>query len=134
MAEVVKVDNVEASLDAAAAGDDKHSYDHHHHGNEKLIKVDQHMKKYDVDGDGVFSPDEVRNIVRDMEEAEQQAKNMGRLAAVVFVTALCLCGALLGLMFAAKEAHISGGVQKDLSGNPVSSAGLKSYASMFEFP
>ena len=54
------------------------------------------MKKYDIDGDGVFSPDEVRNIVRDMEEAEQTAKNMGRLAAVVFVTALCLCGALLG--------------------------------------
>lgn len=136
MAEVVSANNVEASLETVDDG--KHGYDHHHHGNEKLIKLDQHMRKYDVDGDGVFSPDEVRNIVRDMEEAEQQAKNMGRLAAVVFVTALCLCGALLGLMFAAneasKEGHISGGVQKDLSGNPVSSAGLKSYASMFEFP
>jgi hypothetical protein len=118
--------------------DKRHNYDDHHHGNEKLVKLDQHMAKYDTDGDGVFSPEEVRNIVRDMESAEQSAKNMGKLAAIVAIVGLCLCGALLGLMFAAneasKEGHIDGGVSVDLDGNLVQTAQQKAYASMFDFP
>ena len=55
----------------------------------------------------------------------QQAKNMGRLAAAVAIVGICLCGALLGLMFAAneasKEGHVKGAVSVDLNGNPVES-------------
>jgi hypothetical protein len=50
---------------------------------------------------------------------------MGRLAAAVAIVGICLCGALLGLMFAAneasKEGHVKGAVSVDLNGNPVES-------------
>jgi hypothetical protein len=117
----------------------KHTYDHHHHGNEKLIQLDEHMKKYDTDGDGVFSPDEVRNIVRDMEIAQKSAKSMGRIAAVVGAGGFVMCLALIGLMVAAneasKESHVEdGGIMRDLDGNPVQNKGLQSFAAMRDFP
>ena len=62
------------------------------------------MAKYDVNGDGVFSAEEVRNIVRDLEDTEEKAKNMGRLALAVTVCGLALCLALIGLMYGANEA------------------------------
>jgi hypothetical protein len=39
MAEVISSKNVEASLEVV--GDEKHGYDHHHHGNEKPMELDQ---------------------------------------------------------------------------------------------
>ena len=63
---------------------------------------------------------------------------MGRLAAAVAVVGLVLCGALLGLMFAAneasKEGHVDGSVSVDLKGNPVQSKPLQSFASLLDFP
>ena len=63
---------------------------------------------------------------------------MGRLAAAVSIVGICLCGALLGLMFAAneasKEGHVKGAVSVDLNGNPVESKPLQSFGSLLEFP
>ena len=96
------------------------------------------MAKYDVNGDGVFSAEEVRNIVRDLEDTEEKAKNMGRLALAVTVGGFALCLALIGLMVAANEAskenHVDGAVNVDLSGNPVQGETLKSFASLTDFP
>ena len=68
----------------------------------------------------------------------QQAKNMGRLAAAIAVVGLVLCGALLGLMFAAneasKEGHVDGSVSVDLTGSPVQSKPLQSFGSLLDFP
>jgi hypothetical protein len=68
----------------------------------------------------------------------QQAKNMGRLAAAIAVVGLLLCGALLGLMFAAneasKEGHVDGSVSVDLTGSPVQSKPLQSFGSLLDFP
>jgi hypothetical protein len=68
----------------------------------------------------------------------QQAKNMGRLAATIAVAGLLLCGALLGLMFAAneasKEGHVDGSVSVDLTGSPVQSKPLQSFGSLLDFP
>ena len=92
------------------------------------------MKKYDSNGDGVFSIQEVREIVRDMDNAKKEAKNMGRLAAAVAIVGLVLCGALLGLMFAAneasKEGHVKGAVNVDLNGKPVQTKPLQSFGSL----
>ena len=65
---------------------------------------------------------------------------MGRLAAVITLVGLALCGALLGLMFAAneasKEGHVDGPVSVDLNGHPVQSkpCSLQSFASLLDFP
>lgn len=141
MSDPFKASEVEGRLEKVNSyqdGDDKHSYDHHHDGNEKLRKLDEHMKKYDADGDGIFSPEEVRNIVRDMESAEKEAKNMGRIALGVGLGSLVLCLALIGLMVAANEAskenHIEKGVNRDLDGNPVMTKGLQSFAAMRDIP
>jgi len=107
-------------------------------GDGKLSAVEEMMKKYDTDGDGTFSIQEVKEIVRDMESAQKQAKNMGRLAAAIAVVGLVLCAALLGLMFAAneasKEGHIDGSVSVDLTGRPVQSKPLQSFGSLLDFP
>lgn len=52
--------------------------------------------QYDTDNDGTFSIKEVESIVEDMQEAQKQAKNMGRLACAIFLVMLGLCGALIG--------------------------------------
>jgi len=61
--------------------------------------------------------------VRDVDAAKKQARQMGYLAAGVIIFAVCLCGVLLGLMYAANEAskemHVVNGVEKDLSGDIV---------------
>ena len=123
-----------------------------------------HFYMYPItsNGDGNFSIEEVKEIVRDMETAQkvnafikplrkvgshvlthatfltQQAKNMGRLAAAVAVVGLVLCGALLALMFAAneasKEGHVDGSVNVDLKGNPVQTKPLQSFGSLLDFP
>jgi hypothetical protein len=107
-------------------------------GDGKLSPIEEICKKYDTDGDGTFSIQEVKEIVRDMDSAKNQAKNMGRLAAAVAIVAICLCGALLGLMFAAneasKEGHVKGAVSVDLNGNPVESKSLQSFGSLLTFP
>jgi len=96
------------------------------------------MKKYDTNGDGNFDVFEVREIVRDFTEAKKDAKNMGRLAGAIAVVGLVLCGALLGLMFAAneasKEGHVKGAVSVDLNGKPVESKALQSFGSLLTFP
>ena len=107
-------------------------------GDGKLSAVEEMMKKYDTDGDGTFSIQEVKEIVRDMETAKKSAKNMGRLAAAVAIVGICLCGALLGLMFAAneasKEGHVKGAVSVDLQGNAVETKPLQSFGSLLSFP
>jgi hypothetical protein len=40
MAAPLKTDELENSLASVESGK-KHEYDHHHHGNEKLMKLDQ---------------------------------------------------------------------------------------------
>ena len=71
-----------------------------HHNNSELEKA---CAKYDTNGDGTFSILEVQAVVRDMEQAKKDARNMGRLAAGVLVVAICLCGVLVALMIGANE-------------------------------
>jgi hypothetical protein len=63
---------------------------------------------------------------------------MGRLAAAIAVVGLVLCGAVLGLTFAAneafKEGHVDGSVSVDLTGSPVQTKPLQSFGSLLDFP
>ena len=75
---------------------------------------------YDTNNDGNFSMLEVEAIVRgkrnffpfpsaivkDMQTAQKEATNMGRLALAVAIVGLLFSGALLGLMFAANGTTI----------------------------
>ena len=65
--------------------------------------MERTCKKYDVDGDGVFSILEVERIVEDMQSAKKEATNMFRVAIAAIFTSLIMCGVLMGLMFAANE-------------------------------
>jgi len=107
-------------------------------GDGKLSDVEKACKKYDTNGDGVFSLLEVEAVVRDMKAAENEAKNMGRLATVVMIVGLLVCGALLGLMFAAneasKESHVKGGIMVDLSGNPTQTKPISSVVTLVDLP
>jgi hypothetical protein len=73
-----------------------------------------------------------------MKAAEMEAKNMGRLATVVMIVGLLVCGALLGLMFAAneasKESHVKGGIMVDLSGNPTQTKPISSVVTLVDLP
>lgn len=89
-----------------------------------LSPLEKIIKNYDVNRDGTFSISEVKAIVQDMDAAKKNARNMGRLAGVVVLIVMLLCGALLGLMFAANEAskeeHTQpGGRKVDLDGSIV---------------
>lgn len=65
-------------------------------------------------------------------------KNMGRFALAVAIVGLLLCGALLGLMFAAneasKESHVEGSVMVDLSGKPTQTKPVSSVATLVDMP
>lgn len=107
-------------------------------GDGQLGDLERMMMKYDTDGNGTFSASEVREIVRDMEQAKKEARNMGRLALAVAVVGILLAGALLGLMFAANEAskenHVKGAVSVDLNNNPVETKPLQAFGSLLSFP
>ena len=49
---------------------------------------------------------EVEAIVKDLEIAKKEAKNMGRLAICIAFISVLVCAALLGLMFAANGTTI----------------------------
>ena len=49
---------------------------------------------------------EVQAIVKDLEIAKKEARNMGRLAMCIAFISFLVCGALLGLMFAANGTTI----------------------------
>ena len=71
-----------------------------------LSPIERIMKKYDENGDGVFDLHEVRNIVKDVQAAKQETKKTKQMMAGVLAVAMLLCGALLGLMFAANGTTI----------------------------
>ena len=103
-----------------------------------LDAVEALCRKYDRNGDGTFSVTEVKNIVRDVQEAQKTARNLTRLLIVVLALAIGACAALLGLMFAAnevsKENHTSkSGELVTLVGSPVKTAPVESFGDMRAF-
>jgi len=103
-----------------------------------LDEVETLCRKYDRNGDGTFSATEVKNIVRDVQEAQKTARNLTRLLVVVVVLAVGVCATLLGLMFAAnevsKENHTSqSGELVTLAGGAVKTAPVESFGDMREF-
>jgi len=107
-------------------------------GDGKLSDLERICMKYDTNNDGNFSMLEVEAIVKDMQTAQKEAKNMGRLALAVAIVGLLFCGALLGLMFAAneasKESHVKGSVLVDLSGNPTQTKPVSSVVTLIDLP
>ena len=73
-----------------------------------------------------------------MQTAKKEAKRDVWLASAIAIFVFVMCGALLGLMFAAneasKESHVKGSVMVDLSGNPTQTQGLESIVTLADLP
>jgi len=121
-------------VESAVAGDSPYDAD----GDGQLSDLEKICQKYDTNRDGSFSMAEVERIVEDMQAAEKKAANIGKLAALIALVFLVVCGALLGLVFAAneasKESHVEGSVMVDLSGNPTQTQGLTSIVTLADLP
>lgn len=80
------------------------------------------LKKYDRDGDGSFSKDEVVAIILDLREAMQSNEMLGqsnKLFKRLLVAALCFCVLLLTAMFGLSYAVAALTAKTDISGTGV---------------
>ena len=91
-------------------------------GDGKMDAIEQVMMKYDTDGNGEFSNEEVFHIIHDHLEAERKAARFRRMAVglAVFVSVLVVCnlGTSYAAMALAKDLAVDGDVMmvKDSGG------------------
>ena len=61
-------------------------------------KISQHIKKFDVNGDGNFNLAEVKMIVQELEADEAKVKGLKKVIVGVIFVSLALMGVLLGII------------------------------------
>jgi len=91
--------------------------------NPKIVAV---AKKYDLNGDGKFSPAEVYKMAEELQQCKQDASRLTIFAGGVLFAMVLLSVSVFGLSFAAvesaKESHVMGRAEVDLEGNRLISA------------
>ena len=60
--------------------------------------ISQHIKKYDVNGDGQFELGEVKRIIEELEKDEAQVKSLKKVVAGVVFVSLLFMGVMLGII------------------------------------
>ena len=103
-----------------------------------LDDVEQLCRKYDLNGDGRFTVQEVKSIVRDVRAAHSTVAQLKKALAVVVLGAVVACAVLVALMLSAnelsKENHTGkDGVLTGLEGNAVQTDTVRSFADMRDF-
>ena len=60
--------------------------------------ISQHIKKYDVNGDGRFELGEVKQIIEELEKDEAQVRSLKKIIVIVVFVSLVFMGAMLGII------------------------------------
>jgi hypothetical protein len=100
--------------------------------------ISQHIKKYDVNGDGQFELGEVKRIIEELEKDEAQVKSLKKVVAGVVFVSLVFMGVMMGIILGAnelsKETHAKGGVMEDLKGNAVQVDTVSAVGTLLDLP
>ena len=60
--------------------------------------ISQHIKRYDVNGDGKFELGEVKKIIEELERDEAQVKSLKKVVAGVVLVSVIFMGVMLGII------------------------------------
>jgi hypothetical protein len=108
--------------------------------------VDEMLESFDENGDGVFSRDEVRELVYSFLQEEEKVQNYKRLVYISFFVILCYALGMYGIILQANEVTkleipSGSGVMRakewgsdGTMGDVVQTGLVKSYASILDFP